>query len=143
MLNTIILQGRFTSTPELKTTTSGIPVTSFTLAVPRDYKGKDGQEITDFIDCVAWRNTAEFAAKYFVKGSAVIVKGSLEVRNYEDKNGNKRKATEVKADSLYFCEAKKRDNNNADNTAGEIPQYTPSYRDLPDVEDDPEDDLPF
>lgn len=143
MLNTAILQGRFTSTPELKTTANGTPVTSFTLAIPRDYKGKDGQEVTDFIDCVAWRQTAEFAAKYFEKGSAAIVKGSIEVRSYEDKNGNKRKATEIKVDNLYFCETKKRDSNGAVNAAGKVQTDTPSYRDLPDIEVDPEDDLPF
>lgn len=143
MLNTVILQGRLTAKPELKTTQSGNAVTSFTLAVPRDYKGKDGQEVTDFIDCVAWRQTAEFAAKYFEKGSAAIVKGSIEVRNYEDKNGNKRKATEIKVDNLYFGETKKRDSNGAAYAAGDVPTDTPSYRELPDVDVDPDDDLPF
>ena len=143
MLNTIILHGRLTAKPELKTTQNGNAVTSFTLAVPRDYKGKDGQEVTDFIDCVAWRQTAEFAVKYFDKGSAAIVKGSVETRSYEDKNGNKRKAVEVKVDNLYFGETKKRDGNNEADTAGEIPNLAPTFRDLPDVEVEPEDDLPF
>lgn len=141
MLNTVILHGRLTAKPELKTTGNGTSVTSFTLAVPRDYKGKNGEETTDFIDCVAWRQTAEFAAKYFEKGSAAIVKGSVEVRNYEDKNGNKRKAVEVKVDNLYFGETRKRSGDGAADTAGEIPNAAPDFREIPDI--DPEDDLPF
>lgn len=141
MLNTVILHGRLTATPELKTTSNGISVASFTLAVPRDYKSKDGKEITDFIDCVAWRQTAEFAAKYFEKGSAAIVEGSIEVRNYEDKSGNKRKAVEIKVDNMRFVGAKKQSSDGAADTAGEVPTTTPAFREIPDV--DVEDDLPF
>lgn len=136
MLNTVILHGRFVEKPELKTTQNGKSVTSFSLAVPRDYK-KDGQEITDFLTCVAWGATAEFAAKYFGKGSAAIVRGSIETRKYEDKNGNKRTATEIKVDNLYFGESKKKDTD-GNSDAGGAPE---AFRDVPDVEVD--DDLPF
>ena len=136
MLNTATLHGRFTATPELKKTTSGRAVTSFTLAVPRDYKTKNGDEIVDFINCVAWEQTAEFAAKYFEKGSPAIVRGSIEVRKYKDKNGNNRNVTEIKVDRLYFAETKKQDSNGG--------EYTPpdmGYKDIP--EDYDGDDLPF
>lgn len=139
MLNKAILHGRLTATPELRTTPNGISTTSFTLAVPRDYKGKNGQEITDFIDCVAWRQTAEFAAKYFEKGSAAIIEGKIEVRNYEDKNGNKRKAVEINVDNLRFVGAKKQSGDGAVDTAAEIPKAAPEFREIPDIEDD----LPF
>lgn len=139
MLNNAIIQGRFVSTPELRKTANGTAVTKFTLAVPRDYKGKNGQEITDFIDCVAWRQTAEFAAKYFEKGALAVVRGAIEVRNYEDKDGNKRTAVEINADSVYFCERKKRGAEAAPDTAGETPSFEDGIRDI----SDNEDDLPF
>lgn len=105
MLNNITLQGRLVATPELKTTVSGVSVTTFTVAVQRDYKS-NGEEITDFIPCVAWRNTAELISRYFNKGSMIFINGSLETRSYEDKQGNKRTAYEVKADRVYFGSAK-------------------------------------
>ena len=134
MLNTITLQGRFTETPVLKTTNNGAAVTAFTLAVPRDYKTKDGQEITDFFTCVAWRQTAEFICKYFDKGSAATVNGSLETRKYEDKDGNKRTAYEVKVEKIYFAGGKKSDNAQA------TPQAAPA-QDFEEIDD--ESDLPF
>lgn len=91
MLNHIDLMGRLTRDPELRRTGSGIAVANFTLAVERDFKGQDGAKETDFIDCVAWRNTGEFAAKYFTKGSMAVVSGRLTIRSYTDKDGNKRK----------------------------------------------------
>jgi single-strand DNA-binding protein len=103
MLNKITLIGRLTSDPELRLTANETAVTNYTLAVARDY-GKDKQ--TDFIDIVAWRGGAEFAAKHFKKGMQVAVVGRLETRNWEDKNGNKRKAVEVKAEEQYFAEGK-------------------------------------
>ena len=107
MLNKSIAMGRFTADPELKTTGSGTPVCSFTLACDRDYKPKEGERETDWIDCVAWRGTAEFVSKYFVKGRLAVVEGRIQTRTYEDKNGNKRKATELVADNVYFCDSKR------------------------------------
>lgn len=108
MLNTIALMGRLTADPELKKTPNGISVTSFTLAVDRDYSGKDGADRqVDFINIVAWRGTAEFAAKYFAKGSPMALCGRLQSRNWEDNNGNKRTAVEVVAENIYFAGGKK------------------------------------
>jgi single-strand DNA-binding protein len=134
MLNNIILNGRLTETPELKSTAQGTPVASFTVAVPRDYK-KDGKEITDFIPCVAWRQTAEFVTRYFSKGSLIIVNGALESRKYEDSNGNKRTAYEVKADKVYFGGSK-------NEQAGATTQQ-PTISAAPDFEEINDDDLPF
>lgn len=107
MLNRITIMGRLTANPELRRTGTGVAVTSFTLAVDRDYAGKEGGEKeTDFIDCVAWRNTGEFVDKYFSKGRVAVVSGRLQIRNYVDKDGNKRKAAEVIADSVYFGDSK-------------------------------------
>lgn len=112
MLNRIIIMGRLTADPELRRTGTGIAVTSFTLAVDRDFSGKDSNEKeTDFIDCVAWRNTGEFVAKHFTKGRMAIASGHLQIRSYTDKDGNKRRVAEVIADSVYFGEPK---NNNAE-----------------------------
>lgn len=108
MLNNVILMGRLTADPELKTTASNISVVPFTLAVERNFADKQsGQRQTDFIDIVAWRNTADFVARYFRKGQLVAVQGSLQTRSYEDKNGNKRKAIEVIAENCYFAEPKR------------------------------------
>lgn len=102
MLNKAILMGRLTVDPELKQTPSGISVTTFSLAVNRNYN----REMTDFINIVAWRQTAEFVSKYFKKGQLVAVEGSIQTRNYEDKSGNKRTAFEVVCDQAYFAESK-------------------------------------
>ena len=107
MLNHIILQRRLTRDPELRRTGSGIAVTSFTVAVDRDFSGKDGGEKeTDFIDCVAWRQTGEFVSKYFAKGRMAIVQGKLQIRSWTDKDGNKRRSAEVVADNVYFGDSK-------------------------------------
>ena len=107
MLNHITLMGRLTRDPELRRTGSGTPVASFTLAVDRDFGGKDGGEKeTDFIDIVAWRNTAEFVSKYFTKGRMAVVSGRLQIRGWTDKDGNKRKTAEVVADNVYFGDSK-------------------------------------
>jgi single-strand DNA-binding protein len=106
-LNKIVLQGRLTRDPELRRTNGGTAVASFTLAVDRDFKSQNGQKETDFIDIVAWRNTAEFVSKHFSKGRMAVVSGRLQVRNYQDKDGNKRKAVEVVADNVYFCDSAK------------------------------------
>ena len=103
MLNHIVIQGRLTATPELKATPSGATVTSFTLAVERDFKDKEsGERATDFIDCVAWRGTAEFVTRFFSKGRMAVVDGRLQLRVYTDKDGNKRRAAEVVAENVYF-----------------------------------------
>lgn len=108
MLNQINLMGRLTRDPELRRTGSGIAVASFTLAVDRDFATKDsGERETDFIDCVAWRQTGEFVSKYFAKGRMAVVSGRLQVRNWTDKDGNKRRSTEVIAESVYFGESKR------------------------------------
>jgi single-strand DNA-binding protein len=107
MLNKIILMGRLTRDPELRRTQSGTPVASFTLAVDRDFKSQGGEKETDFIDVVAWRNTAEFVSKYFTKGRMAVVEGRLQIRDWTDKDGNKRKAAEVIADNVYFGDSKK------------------------------------
>ena len=105
MLNRVILMGRLTADPELRKTASDLSVTSFTLAVDRNY-GKGADRQTDFINCVAWRQTAEFISRYFSKGRLMAVEGSLQVRNYVDKNENKRQAVEVLVDQAFFADSK-------------------------------------
>ena len=108
MLNHITIMGRLTRDPELRRTGSGIAVASFTVAVDRDFGGRDGGEKeTDFIDCVAWRHTGEFVSKYFTKGSMIVVSGRLQIRGWTDKDGNKRRTAEVVADNVYFGESKR------------------------------------
>ena len=105
MLNHITIMGRITKDIELRRTGSGVPVASFTVAVDRDF-GQNGQKETDFIDCVAWRQTGEFVDRNFSKGKMIVVSGRLQIRKWEDKNGNKRTTAEVVADNVYFGEAK-------------------------------------
>ena len=108
MLNHITIMGRLTRDPELRRTGSGIAVASFTVAVDRDFGGRDGGEKeTDFIDCVAWRQTGEFVSKYFTKGRMIVVSGRLQIRSWNDKDGNKRRTAEVVADNCYFADSKK------------------------------------
>ena len=107
MLNHIVLMGRLTRDPELRRTGSGVAVASFTLAVDRDFAAQGAEKETDFIDVVAWRSTAEFVAKYFTKGRMAVVTGRLQIRNWTDKEGNKRRSAEVVADNVYFGESKR------------------------------------
>ena len=108
MLNHIVLMGRLTRDPELRYTQSQTPVASFSLAVDRDFGGRDGNERqTDFIDVVAWRSTAEFVSKYFTKGSMAVVSGRLQIRDWTDRDGNKRRSAEVVADNVYFGESRR------------------------------------
>ena len=108
MLNHITIMGRLTRDPELRYTQSQTPVASFSLAVDRDFGSRDGGEKqTDFIDCVAWRQTAEFVSKYFQKGSMAVVSGRLQMRDWTDRDGNKRTSAEVVADNVYFGDSKK------------------------------------
>ena len=128
MLNSVVLMGRLTADPELKTTVSDISVTTFTLAVERNYSNKQNSEkIKDFIDIVAWRSTADFVCRYFKKGQLRAVQGSIQVRSYEDKDGKKRRVYEVQADQVFF----------ADKKANEESGYNGGYTPVPD------DDLPF
>ena len=118
MLNHIVIMGRLTRDPELRRTGSGIAVASFTVAVDRDFGGRDGGEKeTDFIDCVAWRHTGEFVSKYFTKGSMIVVSGRLQIRSWTDKDGNKRRTAEVVADNCYFGDSK-RDGDNSGSYGG-------------------------
>nr|DAR52773.1 MAG TPA: Single strand binding protein [Caudoviricetes sp.] len=109
MLNRICIMGRLTAAPELRYTQQNTPVASFTLAVDRDFQSGGSEKQTDFIPCVAWRGTAEFVSKYFTKGSMAVVSGRLQLRDWTDKDGNKRRTAEVVAESVYFGESKKRD----------------------------------
>ena len=107
MLNKIFIMGRLPRDPELRRTQSGTPVTSFSLAVDRDYKTQSGEKETDFIDVVAWRATAEFVAKYFTKGRMAVVEGRLQIRAWQDKEGNNRRSAEVVADNVYFGDSRR------------------------------------
>ena len=108
MLNHITIMGRLVRDPELRRTGSGIAVASFTVAVDRDFGGRDGGEReTDFIDCVAWRQTGEFVSKYFTKGRMIVVSGRLQIRSWNDKDGNKRRTAEVVAENCYFGDSKR------------------------------------
>ena len=108
MLNHIVVMGRLTRDPELRYTQSQLPVTSFSVACDRDFGGRDGGERqTDFIDVVAWRSTAEFVSKYFTKGSMAVVSGRLQIRDWTDREGNKRRSAEIVADNVYFGESKR------------------------------------
>lgn len=109
MLNHIDLMGYLTRDPELRRTGTGKPVASFTLACERDYSGPDGSRETDFIDIVAWNSTADFVSKFFTKGRKAAVSGRLQIRNWMDKDGNKRKSAEIIADHVYFADSKKQD----------------------------------
>ena len=107
MLNHITIMGRLTRDPELRRTGSGIAVASFTVAVDRDFATNGGEKETDFIDCVAWRQTGEFVSKYFEKGRMIVVSGRLQIRSWNDKDGNKRRTAEIVADNVYFGDSKK------------------------------------
>ena len=107
MLNHITIMGRITKDIELRRTDSGVAVASFTVAVDRDFKGKNSEKETDFIECVAWRQTGEFVDKYFSKGRMIVVSGRLQIRSWTDKDGNKRKTAEIVVDNAYFGDSKK------------------------------------
>ena len=111
MLNKIIIMGRLTRDPELRRTGSGTSVTSFSLACDRDFKSQSGEKETDFIEVVAWKNTAEFVSKYFTKGRMAVVEGRLQIRDWTDKAGNKRTTAEVVADNVYFADSKRSESN--------------------------------
>ena len=124
MLNHITIMGRLTRDPELRYTQSQTPVASFTLAVDRDFGSRDGGEKqTDFIDCVAWRQTAEFVSKYFTKGSMAVVSGRLQIRDWTDRDGGKRRSAEVVVDNMYFGESRRRDGDSGDSRSSSYSSY--------------------
>ena len=124
MLNHITIMGRLTRDPELRYTQSQTPVASFTLAVDRDFGSRDGGEKqTDFIDCVAWRQTAEFVSKYFTKGSMAVVSGRLQIRDWTDREGGKRRSAEVVVDNVYFGESRRRDGDSGDSRSSSYSSY--------------------
>lgn len=133
MLNKIIIMGRLTRDPELRRTQGGTAVTSFTMAVDRDFKSQSGEKETDFIDVVAWRNTGEFAAKYLAKGRMAAVEGRIQVRDWQDKDGNRRKSVEVVADNVYFADSKRDSKPQESRTVAD--------QEFDEIEDD--GDLPF
>ena len=149
MLNKIFLQGRLVADPELKNTQNGTAVTSFRIAVDRDYKNQNGDRETDFINIVAWRGTAEFISKYFSKGRMIIVDGRLQIREYTDRDGNRRYVSEVLVSNAYFGDSRRDDQSsqyggndssywNAPADAGEVPN-TSGFEEL----DDDDGELPF
>lgn len=145
MINTVALMGRLTADPELKHTPNGVAVVSFCIAVNRKFKDQQ----TDFINCVAWRQTAEFICKYFGKGQMIALEGSIQTRNYTDRDGNKRNATEVLVENASFCENKKNESNSRPSPSAAAPAAaapSPGYssgssEDFEEVTLD--DDLPF
>ncbi len=156
MLNRVILMGRLTADPELKQTPNGVSVVSFSLAVDRNFAGKGAERQTDFINCVAWRQTAEFISHYFSKGRLMAVEGSLQIRNYTDRDGNKRQAAEVVVDQAYFADSKPASSPssqasyaapapapsyNAPAAAAPVAFNSGSVEDFQEIDD--EDDLPF
>lgn len=152
MLNHIVIMGRLVRDPELRTTQSGIAVTSFTLAVERDFKDQSsGEKATDFIDVVAWRQTAEFVCKYLTKGRMAVAEGRLQIREYKDRDGNNRRAAEIQATSVYFADSAKSDSGGQSRAAqsntrapaqSSYSYYTPGSNAFADI-DDNDGDLPF
>lgn len=139
MINNVVLMGRLTADPELKTTPNGTSVTSFSIAVERNYAPKGQERETDFINVVAWRQTAEFVCRYFDKGQMIAVEGSIQTRKYQDKNGNNRVAVEVVANQVSFCGSKNEGGGTRQqNEANPLDVDTDDFEDLPD-----DDDLPF
>ena len=123
-MNSICLMGRMTGDPELKTTQSGVSVTSFSVAVDRAYRSKDQERQTDFINCVAWRNTAEFISRYFRKGQRIALQGSLQSRKYTANDGSQRTVYEVVVDNAFFCESKGGNAAGAPGYDSQVPQYS-------------------
>ncbi len=140
MLNHITIMGRLCADPELRRTGSGIAVASFTIACDRDF-GSNGEKETDFIDIVAWRNTAEFVSKYFAKGRMAVVSGRLQIRGWTDKDGNKRKNAEIVADNVYFGDSKNDNGNQYGGNVGFVKAENVPNNIVP-IEDDG-DELPF
>lgn len=146
MLNKCFFQGRLVKAPELRHTQSGTAVASFSLAVERDFKDKQtGEKVTDFIDCVAWRGTAEFVSRYFAKGSMAVVVGALQIRSWDDKDGNKRRTAEVVAESVYFAGQKPSAQNSQGQDASKDPldQFEKDAAPILDSDYSDDSELPF
>ena len=148
MLNCAVIMGRLTADPELRTTSTGVSVTSFSVAVDRSYAKPGEERQTDFINVVAWRQTAEFVTRYFKKGSMIAVQGSIQTRKYEDKTGAKRTAVEIVADSISFCGSKSESGTTGNYQAPSVPDNNPapsfSTANAADFQAaDMEDELPF
>ena len=155
MLNHITVMGRLTHDPELRKTQAGVPVASFSIACDRDFKDKaTGERATDFIDIVAWRSTGEFASKYLAKGRMAVVSGRLQLRDWTDKEGNKRRSAEVVADNIYFGDSKKDSQEPPASTGGPVeaaggddfglpPGFAPSFDSWGDAGMDEDGNLPF
>lgn len=141
MINTVALMGRLTYEPELKSTPSGVSVIRFQVACDRNYQKDSPNKQADFIDCVAWRQTAEFISRYFRKGSMIAVEGSIQTSNYTDKDGNQRKQTEVIANNVSFCGSKAENASQGTQTAQNKPNIDVNTADFEEIPDD--DDLPF
>ena len=142
MLNKIFIMGCLTRDPELRRTQNGTAVAGFALAVDRDYKNADGTKETDFIEVVAWRSSAEFVSKYFAKGRMAVVEGRLQIRDWQDKDGNKRRNAEVVADNVYFGDSKKEgDSSGGYKAAGKAVDVEPGEGEFAEIED--EEDSPF
>ena len=147
MLNRIVIMGRLTRDPELRRTQNGTAVTSFSVAVDRDFKSREsGEKATDFIDVVAWRQTAEFVCQYFTKGRMAVVEGRLQIRDWKDKEGNNRRSAEVVADNVYFGDSNK-DGGNRSGGGSYGGSYDNSYQqpsgDFSEIPDDDAGELPF
>ena len=142
MFNLVVLTGRLTADPELKTTSSGVPVMSFAIAVQRSYKSGE-EPITDFVNIQAWRHTAEFIAKYFKKGSMIGIEGSIQTRKYTDKDGNNRTAFEVVANNVQFVESKKNNSDVSITADDPLPALAQNLNDAFSEIDTSDDDLPF
>lgn len=142
MLNVVALMGRLTYDPELRSTPSGVSVMRFQIACDRNYQAQGQERQADFIDCVAWRQTAEFINRYFHKGKMIAIEGTIQTQNFTDKNGNKRKSVEVVCNNVSFCGS---DNNGSQQTAPPEPTQSYSSASPSDFEEiiDDEDDLPF
>lgn len=139
MLNRITIMGRLVRDPELNLTTNGVAVAKFTLACERDRKDADGNRATDFIDCVAWRNTAEFVCKYLSKGRMAVAEGRLQIREWKDKDGNNRRTAEIVAENIYFGDSKRE----GDTAPSASPAYgAPPSSGFADIPND-DGDLPF
>lgn len=146
MLNNVVLIGRMAADPELRKTQTGVSVLSFTLAVQRNFADADGNRATDWIDCVAWRQTADFISRYFKKGNQIAVEGSLMTRTYQDKDGNNRKAVEVQINHAYFVESKNQQGAPAAPATPNIVDFSQNSDKFDDFEDfdfSNSDDLPF
>ena len=131
MLNKTVLMGRLTHAPELKTTQNGVSVLSFSLAVDRRFRGQNNEKVTDFINCVAWRGTAEFISKFFAKGDLIAITGEIQTRDYTDRDGNKRTAFEVIADEAHFCGGKNNNGAGANTETADFTELTDFDGDLP------------